>query len=71
MEKTVSLCHPLPERLLFLLQNYFWFKSDLNLEIQGFDYFLSVWIFTQENWVILPLVKEKKKKDGGRGPLVD
>ena len=62
MEKAVSLCHPLPERLLFLLQNYFWFKSYLNLEMQGLDYFFSVWISTQENWVICTVSKANKKK---------
>lgn len=67
MEKTASLCHPLPARSLFFFQNYFWFKSYLNLEIQGLGYFLSVWIFAQENWVICTVsLKQQQQQQKAR-----
>lgn len=74
MEKTASLCLPLPARSLFFFQNYFWFKSYLNLEIQGLGYFLSVWIFTQENWVICTVSlkqQQQQKRRGGEQTLLD
>lgn len=52
MEKTVSLCHPLPASLLFLLENYFPFKSYVNLEIQAVDCFLFLNFNTRKQSIL-------------------